>query len=279
MDLPFSKYSGCGNDFIFVDNRQEIFPKNQALISNLCKRPLGIGADGLILLEKSEKADFKMRIFNSDGLEAEMCGNGLRCLKKFLKELGFKKSSISIETFERVLNIEDAGEFVKAHMGEPQGLKLDLELEIDHKIYPVHFLNTGVPHSVLFVENLNSINVSHLGRKIRQHPDFAPKGCNVNFVQILGKSLIAVATYERGVEEETLACGTGATASAILASVKFQLPTPIEVRVRSGESLIIHFDLEKEGFPKSVTQTGPARFHFKGSYPLSEIKEGICQLK
>lgn len=269
MDVPFSKYSGCGNDFIFIDNRRSLFKEaNHSLISTLCQRPKGIGADGVIFLENSQKADFKMRIFNSDGGEAEMCGNGIRCLKKYLCELGIENPSLSIETQKSQIQIEDAEGLVKVYMGTPEYQKLDMALKIDGKTLFLQILDTGVPHAVLFVDELEAADVCNLGRKIRFHPDLGPKGANANFVKILDESTIAIRTYERGVEGETLACGTGATASALAAAIKYHLKAPIEVKTRSHESLIINFSLNQAGFPESVTQTGPVCYHFRGNFAL-----------
>lgn len=275
MEFAFSKYSGCGNDFIMIDNRSCTFPSNNAaLISRLCRRPEGIGADGLILMEASRKADFKMRIFNSDGKEAEMCGNGLRCFNKFLLELGFTSPFHEIETMERKLQVRMAGENVKASMGDPKDIRMNILLLIDGKEYIVHYLDTGVPHAICFVDCVDDLPVNTLGREIRFHPIFQQKGANANFVHCSGASSLSIRTYERGVEQETLACGTGATAAAIAAYLKFKMKPPISVRTKSGESLTIDFTVHENQIT-NVTQSGPAMYHFKGSFALS--KEDLCQ--
>lgn len=273
--FPFSKYSGCGNDFILIDNRNNLFPSHHvSLISRLCRRPDGIGADGVILIETSHIADVKMRIFNSDGKEAEMCGNGLRCIMKFLHELGITKSKLDIETMERKLHIESFGDQVKASMGSPKDIKQNISLMIQNKEVIVHYLDTGVPHAIHFVENIEDAPVVELGSKIRFHSFFQPKGANANFVQITGPTSLTIRTYERGVEAETLACGTGATAAALMAHLDKGLVSPIEVKTKSGQNLTISFSVDEKKQFTNVMQSGPATFHFKGSFALT--KEELC---
>lgn len=257
--IPFSKYSGCGNDFIMIDSPSP-FSKN--CIERLCDRQKGIGADGIIFLEP--KSDFSMRIFNSDGSEAEMCGNGLRCTAAFILELGYEKKPYSIKVHDQVLKIEYTEAGIKTEMRDPKGLKMDQSFEIDGMI--CHTLDTGVPHAVVFVDSLE-MPVHELGPKIRHHPHFSPKGVNANFVQRIGANEIEIRTFERGVEAETLACGTGATASAILASLKWDIEAPIFVRTKSQETLEINF-LSNQGAISQVTQTGPAVKLFHGSFDI-----------
>lgn len=270
VEFAFSKYSGCGNDFILIDNRSCTFPSQQAsLIARLCRRADGVGADGLILLEKSEKADFKMRIFNADGKEAEMCGNGLRCLNKFVQELGISAPSLKIETMERELQVEMLGDNVKASMGDPKDIQMNISLPLDGQDCLVHYLDTGVPHAIHFVEDASKVPVDKIGPEIRYHPFFQPKGANANFVQVTGPSSLFIRTYERGVEGETLACGTGATAAAIAAYYQFNMNAPIQVKTKSGQSLTIDFIVDANKQITNVTQSGPAIYHFKGSFALS----------
>lgn len=270
MELKFSKYSGCGNDFILVDNRQSFFPvENRALIARLCDRIEGIGANGVILLENSAIANFKMRIFNADGGETEMCGNGIRCFKRFLDELNISKISLLIETMERKLIVEDSGNFVKVHMGMPCSIELDLNLHLEESCLLTHHIDTGVPHVVTFVEKVSEVDVIGLGKKMRFHSYFSPKGANANFAQVIGPSLLALRTYERGVENETLACGTGATAAAIVSALKFGLTPPIEVKTRSLQSLFVDFTIDAPKNVLEVTQTGPASLHFQGKIALT----------
>lgn len=275
-EISFSKYSGCGNDFLLIDNRDLSFPSSEKkLIQRLCHRPEGVGADGIVLLETSQVADFKMRIFNADGSEAEMCGNGLRCLKQFIREQGIYQSPLSIETMQRILQVEMSHDHVKASMGNPSSIKLGINLSVESTNYIVHYLDTGVPHIIHFVDDVESVEVNALGSKLRFHPLFAPKGANANFAQITGPSSLRLRTYERGVEQETLACGTGATAAAIISSILHQLIAPVRVETRSGQSLTIDFSIDENNQITNVTQSGPATYHFKGSFALS--KEDLCQ--
>lgn len=260
MQISFSKYSGSGNDFILVDNREGKFEPAPAFIRGLCERKRGIGADGLITLEKGVKAPFKMKIFNSDGGEAEMCGNGLRCLGRFLEELGLREPEFMIETKERLLSVAKAGQEIKASMGSPRELQLGIQL--DEMV--VDYLNTGVPHAVKFVTELAAVDVEKEGAYIRRHPHFQPKGANANFVQIKGQDL-HVRTFERGVEGETLACGTGMVASSIAAALRFNLQPPFKVFPKSLEPLTVDFKIKDKTIAE-VFQTGPAQFIFQGSF-------------
>lgn len=270
MKLHFSKYAGCGNDFILFDNRNQTFPsENRALISRLCHRHKGIGADGVILLENSQKADFRMRIFNSDGGEAEMCGNGIRCLLMFIHELGGKGSSYKIETFHRILPISFNKGNIQVEMSDPTDVRWDLKMAIDNQNFLMHHLDTGVPHAITFVDDINSFDIQTIGPKVRFHPEFAPKGANFNIASVDEKGDVSVRTYERGVEMETQACGTGATASAIAAAKAFGLNSPVVVHTKSGEALEIGLEFNN-GIPTNVTMTGPATFIFSGAMDIAD---------
>ena len=206
MQLNFSKYQGTGNDFVIIDNRLNIFPKQNALIKHLCDRHFGIGADGLMLLESSNNVDFYMRYYNSDGNESTMCGNGGRCITHFARKIGLIQASAHFYGIdgEHFSNIEDCG-LINLKM---QDVK---ELEIGKDYY---FLNTGSPHYVCFVSDVLKVDVDKEGRRIRNSYNLNNGGTNVNFVD-LSQNKIHVRTFERGVEAETLACGTGSVASAI----------------------------------------------------------------
>lgn len=261
MEIPFSKYSGCGNDFILIDNRNGVFPVGDAApIQALCHRHEGVGADGVILLENSDVADYKMRIFNADGGEAEMCGNGIRCLYRFLEELENVQSSCTVESMNFIHALSGEGDRICATMAPPTEMEWGLELLGQ----PLHFLNTGVPHVVIFVDELKG-DFRKVAPKLRHHPYFA-RGANVNLVSF-EKNGLSVRTFERGVEAETLACGTGATAAALVAAKKRGMPSPIAVKVASGEVLEICFDKEFT----QVTQVGPARAVFYGRFSVAEI--------
>lgn len=267
--VPFKKYSGCGNDFILIDDRIPFLTYwDKSLIQRLCQRGGEIGADGLILLQKSETADVKMRIFNADGSEAEMCGNGLRCLAEFMLDLGFERKGYRVETLKKHLNVESLGESVRASMGPPEKVEWKIPLKIEGKLYETHFLDTGVPHAVLFMEEIDSFPVEDIGRKIRFHKCFSPKGANANFAKILPEGGIDLRTYERGVEKETLACGTGATATALAAAHLYALSSPITINTRSGEKIVIEFSLSPSGEVEAVFQTGPVAKHLSGVFKI-----------
>lgn len=264
--IPFSKYSGCGNDFIMIDDRTSNFPLE--MIQKMCHRQKGIGADGLILLQTSPKADFKMRIFNADGKEAEMCGNGLRCLAKYLEELKIPAQNYAIETMNQNLNIAFVKDLVQTSMPTPSFIAKELTLNVDGQSYQASHLDTGVPHIVIFVENVEKIDVPTVGKKLRSHSSFAPRGTNVNFVEKMEGNTLKIRTFERGVENETLACGTGCLAAAASASEKWNLPSQIHLKTRSSETLTIDLITNAQGQITSATQTGPAVKIFQGIFEL-----------
>jgi diaminopimelate epimerase len=268
MLIEFSKYSGCGNDFIMIDNRSNFFLADPKHIQSLCARRTGIGADGVILLENSAQSDFRMRIFNADGYEAEMCGNGLRCLMKFIQDQGFTSEQCTVETFLRPLAVSTVNDLVKIEMGAPFDFRWDIPLSVDGSTYTVHHINTGVPHLVYFTDALEEFPLEALGPKFRHHPLFTPQGANFNVARLMPNGEVWNRTFERGVEGETLACGTGCTAVAIAASHLYKLPTPIKVLPLSKENLIVDFALE-EGGVTHVSLTGPAVKTFTGTYKLS----------
>jgi diaminopimelate epimerase len=257
MSLSFSKYSGCGNDFILIDNRLLHFlHSDRAFIAKLCHRQRGIGADGVILLENSQKADYRMRIFNADGGEAEMCGNGIRCLMQFIRQLGGLEKGYLIETMNALLQVQERKGLVTVAMADPFAIEWELHLPC---FLPMTRLNTGVPHVVLFVEDLESEKWMRLAPQIRFHAAFGPAGTNVNFAQLNSEGELSLRTYERGVEGETLACGTGATATALAAAKKYGLSTPVRILPASLEPLEISFSWQGK-LPTQVTLTGPAHF-------------------
>ncbi len=264
--IEFSKYTGAGNDFIVIDNRSGAFSGgNREFIRQMCARRISIGADGLILLEKSSKADIKMRFFNSDGGEAEMCGNGARCLVAFARRKGLHSTVITMETMERVLTAHVNGEDISLEMGAVTETELDIDIDVEGKVHRVHHTNTGVPHAVMFVENLGEIDVVGLGRKIRFHERFQPKGANANFVQVTGENSISARIYERGVEDETLASGTGCAACAVISSLVKNLNPPIRVKTRSGATLTVDFKKQREQIFR-LTMSGPTKLVYDGLY-------------
>lgn len=261
MTLAFSKYVGCGNDFILIDNRTLHYP--QEATARLCHRQKGIGADGVILLENSQKADFRMRIFNADGSEAEMCGNGIRCLALFINEKITKKSTLLIETMHDIIPVRIKETSVEVDMPNPRNIALNITLDVDGRSLSAHSVDTGVPHCILFVKDVEKDADMSLAPFVRNHPKFSPKGSNVNFVEIVSKNSLNIRTYERGVEGETLACGTGAVASAVIAGLVNGLESPITVNTRSGEALKISFKNGKASSTE-VKMEGSARKIFDG---------------
>lgn len=240
--VSFVKYAGAGNDFILVDNRKGVIAGGLAKAARaLCDRRFSIGADGLILLEKSKKADYRMRIINPDGSEAEMCGNGVRCLAHFAVAGKIAKPSHRIETGAGIVEAVVKKDVVKAHLTDPRDLKLGIRLSVNGQNEEVGFVNTGVPHAVVISPALESVDVKTVGEKIRNHAHFAPRGANANFISPNGQNAIRVRTYERGVEDETLACGTGSTASALVAAERFGFKSPVSVRTQGGETLKVYF--------------------------------------
>ncbi len=269
MKIPFKKYHGAGNDFILVDFRR--FPPQfdiSSLAYFLCDRRLGIGADGLVLLCSSLVADYKMRIFNADGSEPSMCGNGIRCLFDFIQKREKRSLELRIETLHGILKCRRSAEVIAVNLGVPRILHWPIELPQG----VVFVVNTGVPHAILFDDKLDSKNVAEEGAKIRSHPQFAPVGVNVNFVSVDSENQITLRTYERGVEGETLACGTGAAAAAYVAMKHRGLKAPISVRTRLSfekEPIEYHQHLQFR-FCKNdqeeweIEMLGPAQEVFEG---------------
>ena len=263
--IPFYKMSGAGNDFIIIDNRQHIVDDTNLtdFISSVCRRKMSAGADGLILIESSEKCDFRWRFFNSDGSKAEMCGNGARCAARFAHLNAIAGTSLSFETEAGVIQAQISQDRVKVKMPAASDLKLAYPLSLSHGSLAISSINTGVPHVVVMVEQIDNIDVVALGKEIRFHQAFAPAGTNANFVYRSKPNEIIVRTYERGVEDETLACGTGAIASAIISACQLDMNSPIDVQTRSGAYLTIHFS-ETDGQFSEIYMEGDARIIYSG---------------
>lgn len=270
MLLNFNKMNGAGNDFVVIDNRNLKTNLNKDQIEKLCDRHRGIGADGLLAVEPAEKgADYKFRYYNADGGEAEMCGNGARCFGKYVANLeGKTLQKVSFETIAGTLTAEIIGDNVLIAMSDPFDLEMNANCDIESLGAPVHVLNTGVPHAISFVDNLQELDVIKNGAAIRYHDRFAPNGTNANFASVLSTNHIAIRTYERGVEGETLACGTGMCAAAIIHHLLTDAPSPIKVDVAGGDTLEIGFKKEENNQFTDVTLTGPADFVFSGSLEI-----------
>lgn len=266
MLLHFYKMNGAGNDFIVIDNRDLSIKLSKGEIEALCDRHRGIGADGLLAVEPAENgADYKFRYYNADGGEAEMCGNGARCFGRFTAHIGDEvQNSVSFETIAGMLTAEMIGEDVRIAMSDPFDLDLNTNCEIESLGAAIHFINTGVPHAVAFVDDLENLDVVKHGATIRYHERFSPKGTNANFAKVLAPDHIAIRTYERGVEDETLACGTGMCAAALIHSLLTDAPSPVKVDVAGGDTLEIGFERTGESSFRNVTLSGPADFVFEG---------------
>jgi diaminopimelate epimerase len=266
--LTFTKMNGAGNDFVMLDNRDGSLALDKAQIARLCDRHRGVGADGLLLVEPAQNgADFRMRYFNADGGEADMCGNGARCFARFAQRVSGKTGDVAFETLAGVITAKLFGDVVQIQMSEPHSLRLNDALDVAGEQLTVHSVNTGEPHAVVFTDALENIDIRKLGAALRYHPHFAPKGTNANFVQQLGPQSIAIRTYERGVEDETLACGTGMVACALIFHELTGAAAPVQVKVRGGDTLEIGFVADGAAY-RQVTLTGPADFTFDGQTAL-----------
>jgi len=263
--IHFYKMSGCGNDFIIIDNRSPVIAEKDltAFIVGVCRRKMSVGADGIILIENSDAVDFKWRFYNSDGSLAEMCGNGARCVARFAYLNGITGPDMSFETLAGVVSasVSETG-LVKIKMTNPLNLEMDRQLILKSGKFEVGSVNTGVPHAVMVVDNLDETPVKVMGKEIRFHPDFAPAGTNANFVTVQPDNIVAVRTYERGVEDETLACGTGCVASALITARKFGLASPVTLLTRSGGHLRIYFNLHQDTY-SDVYMEGDARLIYR----------------
>jgi len=257
--------NGAGNDFVLVDNRSQKLKLTREQIVRICDRHRGVGADGIIILipSVSAKADWAWDFYNSDGSHGEMCGNGARCFARFVANRSGQAKDFTFETGAGIIKAQFSGERVTVSLTAPTNLVLNETVPLTTGTQPLHSLNTGVPHAVLFVPDADKAMVQQLGPEIRRHPHFAPKGTNVNFVQLLGPNSIRVRTFERGVEGETLACGTGVTASALISSKLHKFNSPVKVQVQSGDQLEVSF-VEKNGGFADVRLSGPAEFVFGG---------------
>lgn len=260
--LNFFKMEASGNDFIVIDNRKKAVKDPRRFTRKVCASHTSVGADGVLLLEASRKAAFKMRIINADGSEAEACGNGFRCIALFAhKKLGLP-SRFKFQTGAGIVEAGIRGRKVRVLMTQPKDSH-ENELQVAGNRLHYSFINTGVPHAVIFVHGLDKVDVLKLGRAVREHAAFKPKGTNVNFVEVTGLRAIRVRTYERGVEQETLACGTGSTAAAIISALMGYAKPPVRVKTTGGETLIIDFKISGKKV-SDVFLEGDARFVYEG---------------
>ena len=270
--IPFTKMSGTGNDFILIDHRQPLLNGVDLpeFVRAVCQRRFSVGADGLILIEPSSTADFRWQFFNGDGSVAEMCGNGARCAARFAFEKKIAPAKMRFETMAGDIEAEilaGAPEpSVKLRMTRPTNTELNRTLFVDATDKIIHSINTGVPHAVHFVEDIKNTPVFEWGRLLRLHQHFQPAGTNVNFVEDAGDNTLVVRTYERGVEGETMACGTGAVAAALIGGLLGKVSSPVQIKTSGGDRLNIHFNLEPGPEPviSEVFLEGPAYFVYEG---------------
>jgi len=261
MRISFEKYHGTGNDFIMVDIRNHAIPEDADRIARLCHRRYGVGADGLIMLGRSESYDFSMRYFNADGREGSMCGNGGRCITAFAHQLGFILNETAFEAIDgphkaSILSHSDNNYQVRLQMAD---------VKISAWTGDEIFLDTGSPHLVKQCRNINDIDINKLGKQIRNEKRFSPEGTNVNFIEEKDGKLF-IRTYERGVEAETLSCGTGVTASALAWALRKQIPGPVSLQTMGG-TLLVHFSQLTDIFT-DIYLEGPAIRSFSGDIEI-----------
>ena len=276
--ITFTKATGAGNDFIIVENLNRGLPGDIGILARaLCSRHFGIGADGLLLLEPSTIADFAMLYFNADGSYGGMCGNGGRCLARYayLQNIGGPK--LRFEALDHVYEAEMTGTQIKLKMKNPSAIRSGVGFTAGNKSFTGHFINTGAPHVVIFTDDIETLDVNSLGRLIREHEVFAPEGTNVNFVRVAEGNHVSIRTYERGVENETLACGTGSVASAIMTSIVHKQKPPITVHVRSGEELLVTFDSSRDQVAEVYLQ-GNAVMIFTGKVLYDDVSGKILEI-
>lgn len=280
--IPFMKLSGAGNDFVIINNLENIVDSTDTnFVKKVCERRMSVGADGVLLVEKADgigtemsrppeetaeetaDVDFRMRYFNADGGEVETCGNGARCISRFAYLNGIVSEKMRFLTNAGVYESEVVGDNVKVRMSQPTDIRLNVPLQLKDGVHTVGFANSGVPHVVFFVDDLDGTDVFDMGQQTRYHADFTPAGTNANFIRIQSAERLDIRTYERGVEGETLACGTGSIASAIVSAALGKVTSPVSVKTASGVVLKIHFDMS-DGEPKNVYLEGDARVIYAG---------------
>ena len=265
MDIAFWKMHGAGNDFILVDDRDGSFPcDDRDWLVAVAARRTGVGCDGVILIQPSDGADFRMRFFNPDGAEAEMCGNGARCVARLASELGVAAADMRIETQAGLIRAQTDGDQVRLHMTAPVCWRPRQVLDLAEGAVAYTFLDTGAPHAVVETDDLDGVDVRALGAAIRRHEAFRPAGTNADFISVAGPQSLRIRTYERGVEDETLACGTGIVAGALVAVRAGRVTSPVTVIAASGDTLEVSFRLTGEG-AEGVVLRGPAAHVFRGT--------------
>lgn len=264
--MRFHKLSGSGNDFVLLDNRDLSLSGDLSdLVRKMCARRTGIGADGVLLLEPASGYDFRMRYLNADGGEVEFCGNGGRCSAYMARRLGMAKDRMAFLAGDGPHRAEVNGSRVKLGMSDPRDISLGFLLEVEGKGYAASFADTGVPHVVIQVGDVESVDVTGLGRAVRHHHQYSPRGTNADFVEVVDRRRLKVRTFERGVEDETLACGTGCTAAAVVSVLRGLADPPVECLTRGGEVLTVHMDKSGESL-NNVFLEGEVRLVFEGEW-------------
>jgi diaminopimelate epimerase len=263
--IEFYKMSGSGNDFIIIDNLDLSIDVGDLseFARKVCQRQFSVGADGLVMIEPSDLADFKWRFFNADGSVAEMCGNAARCTARFAHMKGIASSEMSWETIAGMISAEVNGDVARVRLTDPSPVQADITLEADGQRYALDAVNTGVPHAVVFVDDLETYDVRTNGRRIRQHAYFSPQGTNADFVLVVNRQNLRVRTYERGVEDETLACGTGTVAAAVAAAQRGLIESPVDVLVRGGETLCVYLE-NQNGLWRNIYLEGRVKMIYRG---------------
>jgi diaminopimelate epimerase len=272
--ISFVKMSGSGNDFVVFDNRTKKIGENVGeFVRHVCTRKVGVGADGVLLIERDRDSDFFMRYINADGSEAEMCGNGGRCAALFALAKGIAGRKMRFRSDDGMHEAAVLGDSVRLRMREPVQVDLEVPLILSGRELSASFVNTGVPHVVILVEDVEKIDVLELGREIRHLPRFQPQGTNADFAQARGDESIQVRTYERGVECETLACGTGCVAAALVTALKRGFTSPIACLTAGGEVLKVWFERKGDTLSRIFLE-GSAVFVYEGKLPAPDSSSG-----
>ncbi len=272
--LPFKKMHGAGNDFVVIDGMKERISLDGGVIAAICDRHRGIGADGMIIIERSADQDFTMRYYNSDGGEAEMCGNGARCAALFALETGIAAADMTFDTMAGPVHAVAHRDIVTIDIGDVMDLRMGIELkELKGEL---HYAVSGVPHAAMFHQNARGLSMDEfidLARIVRYHPLFGEKGTNVDLVTLLGEDKLLYRTYERGVEAETLACGTGAVAVSVIAASLGLVSSPVDCETSGGDILRVEFETAEDG-ARNCRLTGPAIISFDGSFLIESYSGG-----
>lgn len=276
--LPFVKLSGAGNDFVLIDQTRlhSAIERYDTLAKAICDRHRGVGADGLLVYKSHDSLDFEMDYYNADGSSGAMCGNGGRCIAAYHFDVhGKDKRSVKFMAFDTIYTARTNGDTISVHMKDPSHILTDITINVDGTEIVCHYIDTGTPHVVVFTDELykfypdasfDDFDIQYLGGRIRRHEAFRPLGTNVNFVEPLQDNQIAIRTYERGVENETLACGTGSVASAVITVLQLQQKPPVQVITRSDDIMSVHFSADVQN--KKITDVilaGTWMYHFTGT--------------